>query len=158
MRIAGIDKNDAVNGEGVSVSIWFQGCPHHCFKCHNPETWDQDGGKEINRADLLEEIKKAIIKNGIVRNVSFLGGEPLAPYNVKDAIFLAQKIKEFSSKSKIYLWTGYTIEDFTEEMKEIYQYVDVIIDGKYIDNLRDITLPLRGSSNQRIIPISHNKR
>lgn len=157
MRIAGIDKNDAVNGEGISVSIWFQGCPHHCFKCHNPETWNQDGGKEINRADLLEEIKKAIIKNGIVRNVSFLGGEPLAPYNVKDAIFLAQKIKEFSSKSKIYLWTGYTIEDFTEEMKEIYQYVDVIIDGKYIDNLRDITLPLRGSPNQRIIPISHNK-
>lgn len=157
MRIAGIDKNDAVNGEGISVSVWFQGCPHHCFKCHNPETWNQDGGKEINRADLLEEIKKAIIKNGIVRNVSFLGGEPLAPYNVKDAIFLAQKIKEFSSKSKIYLWTGYTIEDFTEEMKEIYQYVDVIIDGKYIDNLRDITLPLRGSSNQRILPISHNK-
>ena len=157
MRIAGIDKNDAVNGEGVSVSIWFQGCPHHCFKCHNPKTWSQDGGKEISRADLLEEIKKAIIKNGIVRNVSFLGGEPLAPYNVKNAIFLAQKIKEFSSKSKIYLWTGYTIEDFTEEMKEIYQYVDVIIDGKYIDNLRDITLPLRGSSNQRIIPISHNK-
>lgn len=157
MRIAGIDKNDVVNGEGVSVSIWFQGCPHHCFKCHNPETWSQNGGKEISRADLLEEIKKAIIKNGIVRNVSFLGGEPLAPYNVKNAIFLAQKIKEFSSKSKIYLWTGYTIEDFTEEMKEIYQYVDVIIDGKYIDNLRDITLPLRGSSNQRIIPISHNK-
>ena len=68
IKIADIMTNDVVNGQGICTSVWLQGCPHHCFKCHNPETWSQDGGKEINRTDLLEEIKKAIIKNGIIRN------------------------------------------------------------------------------------------
>ena len=88
MRYAGLNKNDMINGKGVCVSVWLQGCPHKCSGCHNPETWDPQGGTEINRDVLIEKIKKAITANGIIRNVSILGGEPLAPYNIDDLFHL----------------------------------------------------------------------
>lgn len=154
MRYASINKNDAINGEGVCVSVWFQGCPHHCSGCHNPEQWDPNGGIEISKEELLNKIKSAITANGIIRNVSFLGGEPLAPYNVNNAIFLAKGIKEAFPNIKLFIWTGYTFENFTEEQKQTIPFTDVYIDGLYIESLRDITLHLRGSSNQRVIRIT----
>lgn len=150
MRYAGLNKNDMINGKGVCVSVWFQGCPHKCSGCHNPETWDPQGGTEINRDVLIEKIKKAITANGIIRNVSILGGEPLAPYNIDDLLYILKKIKEFSPTSFIYLWTGYVITNFDEKQKQVWDYVDLIVDGPYIEALRDITLPLRGSRNQTI--------
>ena len=151
MRYAGLNKNDMINGKGVCVSVWFQGCPHKCSGCHNPETWDPQGGTEINRDVLIEKIKKAITANGIIRNVSILGGEPLAPYNIDDLLYILKEIKEFSPTSLIYLWTGYIVENFDEKQKQVWDYVDLIVDGPYIEALRDITLPLRGSSNQTIV-------
>ena len=151
MRYAGLNKNDMINGKGVCVSVWFQGCPHKCSGCHNPETWDPQGGTEINRDVLIEKIKKAITANGIIRNVSILGGEPLAPYNIDDLLYILKEIKEFSPTSLIYLWTGYIVANFDEKQKQVWNYVDLIVDGPYIEALRDITLPLRGSSNQTIV-------
>ena len=151
MRYAGLNKNDMINGKGVCVSVWLQGCPHKCSGCHNPETWDPQGGTEINRDVLIEKIKKAITANGIIRNVSILGGEPLDPYNIDDLLYILKEIKEFSPTSLIYLWTGYIVANFDEKQKQVWDYVDLIVDGPYIEALRDITLPLRGSSNQTIV-------
>lgn len=84
VRYAGLNKNDFINGEGVSVSLWVQGCPHHCPGCHNSEQWSFEGGKYINNQLLIEEIFTALTENGIQRNFSVLGGEPLAPQNIND--------------------------------------------------------------------------
>lgn len=155
MRYAGLIENDFADGNGVCVSFWTQGCPHRCPECHNPQTWDFNGGEEVP-SDILDKIDAAIIANGIQRNFSILGGEPLC----KENIFLVQEIlehvKETFPQVKTYVWTGYVLEDLE---KSIYKFVvertlesiDVLIDGPYIAEQRDITLPLRGSRNQRIL-------
>ena len=94
MRIADLIKNDTVNGEGICVSLWVQGCPHHCKGCHNPEQWDFNGGEYKNNDILLEEIYNAISANGIQRNFSILGGEPLAPQNINDIYYILWKVKQ----------------------------------------------------------------
>ena len=154
MRYAGLIKNDIANGEGVCVSYWVQGCPHHCPGCHNPETWDFDGGLECPW-DLLKQIKEAICANGIQRNFSILGGEPLCPENIGHVNATVCYIRDMFPDIKIFLWTGYTLEElkeysFAREARAILDKIDVLIDGPYIEEQRDITLKLRGSSNQKI--------
>ena len=83
MHIAGIKENDIVDGEGVCVSVWFQGCPHQCLGCHNPETWSFNGGYEIEYEELEKQVLEAIKRNGIKRNLSLLGGEPLCEPNLE---------------------------------------------------------------------------
>lgn len=155
MRYAGIKENDIVDGEGVCVSFWTQGCPHHCEGCHNPETWSFDGGYEENDIQLLNKVITLINKNNVNRNLSILGGEPLCQENRKFVSKLINAARQNFPNIKIYLWTGYIIsEDFVnsdENLQYIYNNVDVIIDGPYIKDLRDIRLKLRGSSNQRIL-------
>lgn len=155
MRYAGIKENDIVDGEGVCVSFWTQGCPHRCEGCHNPETWSFDGGYEENDIQLLNKIIALINKNNVNRNLSILGGEPLCQENRKFVGKLINAARQNFPNIKIYLWTGYIIsEDFVnsdEDLQYIYNNVDVIIDGPYIKDLRDIRLKLRGSSNQRIL-------
>ena len=154
MKYAGIVENDVVNGEGVCVSFFMQGCPHRCKGCHNPETWNFDGGKEASLSEIIELVLNAIDANGIQRNLSILGGEPLAPRNQYPLSVLLWQVKKTFPSIKIYLWTGYTLEEFKEmcSMSEnILQYIDVLIDGRYIEEERDITLKLRGSKNQRIL-------
>lgn len=150
MRIAGINKNDVVNGEGVCVALFTQGCPHHCKGCFNPETWDYDGGKEVFIYDLISEIETAIAANDIPRNFSVLGGEPLIERNLEELKILLSTIKKDFPHITIFLWTGFTIEELTSAQKEVTQYIDVLIDGQYNEKLRDVSLHLRGSSNQRI--------
>lgn len=155
MKYAGITKNDIANGPGIRVSFWVQGCPHKCYNCQNPETWDFNGGKEFTNKT-LQEIKEAISANGIQRNLSVLGGEPLCPENQFLTALVIKEIKEIYPSISIYLWTGYTIEELTS-LRKIQNHLDyilnninVLIDGKYENDKRDITLELRGSSNQRI--------
>ena len=155
MKYAGIIKNDIANGPGIRVSFWVQGCPHKCYNCQNPETWNFDGGKEFT-AETLQEIKDALTANGIQRNLSILGGEPLCQENLFLTMLVIKEIKEQFPNINIYLWTGYTIEELKDKcshphMNYILNNIDVLIDGKYIESQRDITLPLRGSSNQKII-------
>ena len=154
MRIAGLVKNDIVDSDdGIAVALYFQGCPHHCKGCHNPETWDFNGGMEIDREELIKTVMDSLTENGIKRNLSILGGEPLAPQNIDNTIYILSKIREQFKDIKILLWTGYSFKDIKKDkqQKKILKLVNKIIDGKYIETLRDTTLKLRGSSNQNII-------
>ena len=152
LRIAALNKNDFINGEGVSVSLWMQGCPHHCKGCHNPEQWDFNGGKSIEIENLLNEIYEAITANNIQRNFSILGGEPLAQRNIENTLEILAKIKQKFPTIKTYVWTGYTIEELLSLYdKNIFNDIDILIDGRFILEERDITLKLRGSRNQRIL-------
>ncbi len=144
-----------VNGEGVNVSFWTQGCPHRCPGCHNPETWDFNGGREKDVEDIINEIVESISANGIQRNFSVLGGEPLCEENMINVLYIIQSIKRKFPTIKIYLWTGYTLEELKKEYYNTLdiklQNIDVLITGRYIQEERDITLPLRGSRNQKVL-------
>ena len=156
MRFSKIKDNDIANGEGIVMSLWTQGCPHHCKGCFNLETWDFDSGKEFKEED-KEYILQNIDKNNIKRNLSILGGEPLCNQNIQGVISLCKAFKEKYPEKIIYVWTGYVLEEFDDTQKKILDYIDVLIDGKFeIDN-KDLSLKLRGSTNQRIIDINNIK-
>lgn len=153
-RYAKIMTNDIVDGTDVCVSLWMQGCPIKCQGCHNSSIWDFNGGYEIP-TDIRGHIIKAICANGIIRNFSVLGGEPLCQENVKDVDDIISGVRIAYPEIKIFLWTGYTLEQLKEQKNKhidnILSNIDVLIDGPYIESLRDITLELRGSANQRIL-------
>lgn len=157
MRYAGIKENDIVDGEGVCVSFWVQGCCHRCGGCHNPDTWDLDGGLELPNT-YIDDIIELLSKNGIHRNLSILGGEPCLPSNVSIVLPLLKKVRTALHSVKIYLWSGYTYEQLLgrEDTKELLQYIDVLIDGRFELAHRDITLKFRGSPNQRVIDVKHS--
>lgn len=153
MRYAAIKENDIANGPGVNVSFWVQGCKNHCKDCQNPETWSFTGGKEFTK-DTLNNLFKALKANGINRNLSILGGEPLCPENIPITKYIVQQVKEKYPEIKIYLWSGYYYDKLVknkEIKEEIFPYLDILVDGPYINSQRDITLKWRGSRNQNII-------
>lgn len=156
MKYATIKDNDIANGPGVGVSVFLQGCERHCEGCFNPETWDFEGGQEFTQ-DTLKHIINALTTNGIKRHLSILGGEPLHPNNLFLTQLIISSVKQELPETKIYIWTGYTIEELRKSTSKALQYIlstaDVLIDGPYIEAERDITLPMRGSRNQRIIPL-----
>lgn len=158
MKYAGINKNDFAAAPGVSVSFFTQGCPHRCHGCQNPETWDFDGGKEFT-PQILDEIVEALTANGITRSFCLMGGEPLCEENLELAFLVISQIREKVPETKIYIWTGFIYEDLlkksSSKLQKILEMTDVLVDGPYIEELRDITLPLRGSSNQRIINLTN---
>lgn len=153
MRYAAIKENDIANGPGVNVSFWVQGCKNHCKDCQNPETWSFTGGKEFTK-DTLSNLFKALKANGINRNLSILGGEPLCPENIPITKYIIQQVKEKYPETKIYLWSGYYYDELAknkEIKEEIFPYLDILVDGPYINSQKDITLKWRGSRNQNII-------
>lgn len=156
MRYADVIWNDIAAGDGLCVSFYTQGCPHHCPGCHNPETWDFEGGKEFP-STLLDELIIRLNAQGINRPLCILGGEPLCNENLFLTNLLVSTVREKSPHTKILIWTGYTYEELEKNgsphMKNILANVNTIIDGLYIQEERDITLKMRGSRNQRIIDI-----
>lgn len=153
MRYAGIIKNDFSAAPGTSVTFFTQGCPHRCEGCHNPETWDFEGGEEVTHDTILEVIE-AITANGLHRNLCIMGGEPLCPENQFLTNLIINSVKEKLPDTKIYLWTGYCLEDLdmtNNRIKSILEQVDCLIDGPYDKTKRDVSLFMRGSSNQRIL-------
>lgn len=153
MRYAGIIKNDFSAAPGTSVTFFTQGCPHRCEGCHNPETWDFEGGEEVTH-DTILEIIEAITANGLHRNLCIMGGEPLCPENQFLTNLIINSVKEKLPDTKIYLWTGYYLEDLdmsNNRIKSILEQVDCLIDGPYDKTKRDVSLFMRGSSNQRIL-------
>ena len=156
MKFAGLIKNDIAAAPGNCVTFFSQGCPHKCLGCHNPETWDFEGGEEFTN-QILEEILEAITANGIQRNFCVMGGEPLAEENEFLTYLVIHNVKEKFPNIKIYLWTGYTYEELQTanryRIEQILSEIDYLIDGPYIQELRNTTLPMRGSSNQRIIKL-----
>lgn len=161
MKYAGINKNDFAAAPGVSVTFFTQGCPHRCKGCHNPETWDFDGGKDFT-PQVLDEIVAALTANGINRSFCLMGGEPLCDENLELAALVLSYVREKVPGTKIYIWTGFIYENLLKkqspELQKILGMTDVLVDGPYIEELRDITLPLRGSSNQRIINLTNTEK
>ena len=153
MKYAGLNYNDVVNGQGVCVSFWTQGCPHHCKGCFNPETWSFSGGYELP-SDIKGQIVKAISNNGIQRNFSILGGEPLCPENQKMVLEILNAVRAAYPNIKIFLWTGYEFSDLINTdnsvVSSILEKIDVLIDGPFQEENKDLTLALRGSANQSI--------
>lgn len=152
MRYSGLIINDFVNGEGVCTSLFLQGCPFHCEGCHNPETWDFNGGIEIEEEELINKVINALNTNNIDRNLSILGGEPLCAQNLDFTTKISQRVKILFPNKKIYIWTGFEFTQLLNNPKAqtILELADVLITGQFILSQRDITLPLRGSSNQEI--------
>ena len=163
---------DISNGEHIGVSLFVQGCRFCCKGCFNKETWDFNGGKEWTQE--IEDKFFDLMDRPYIKRVSILGGEPLAKENVSAVLDLIQKIKSKYPEKNIWLYTGHTFEELCEMYCEerIYnyftdnvdkhillknlQYVDVLVDGRYIDELRDLTLKFRGSSNQRVINVQES--
>lgn len=160
MKYANIIKNDIVNGENICVSFWVQGCNLHCPGCQNSSIWDFNGGKEFT-PQVMTEILQAISANGITRNFSILGGEPLCDENIFLTTLVIQEVRKVYPNINIYLWTGYTYEDLIKKndphLTYILDNINYLIDGPFIQEQRDITLKLRGSRNQRIIEMSKEK-
>lgn len=160
MRYSGLIRNDLAAAPGISVTFFTQGCPHRCKGCHNPETWSFEGGKEFT-PKVLNEIYEALQANGIERSFSIMGGEPMCEENLFLTCMVLQNVRLRYPDVKVYLWTGYYYEELLKKsdpkIKLILDMVDVLIDGPYIEARRDITLQMRGSSNQSIIDLKEKR-
>ena len=151
IRIAGYVDDSIVDGPGIRFTIFTQGCAHHCFNCHNPETWAFDKGKDVDIDELISKIKR----NPLLQGITLSGGDPL--YQVNACLELVKKIKELNSDLDIIIYTGFTFEELANnfnknnDLLSLLKLSDILIDGKYEYSLRDLTLRFRGSSNQRVI-------
>ena len=150
MRYNKIRKMDISNGPGIRVSVFFQGCHFHCKGCFNPDTWDFNGGKEFND-EVINHILD-LCSSDVISGLSILGGEPLNPKNIDGVTKLAKSFKEKYPKKTIWLWSGYLFDEYTHD-KEIVNYLDVNIDGRFQIDLLDLNLKYKGSSNQRVIDV-----
>ena len=161
MKYSGLILNDFTAAPGVSVSFFVQGCPFKCKGCHNPEAWDFEGGLEFTN-NTLNQIITGLTANGIKRNLAIMGGEPLCQENLFLTVLVINEVKRQLPDTKIYIWTGYLYEDLLNDnnvrIQSILNSIDCLIDGPYIEELRDTTLSMRGSSNQRIIKLKGGKK
>jgi len=162
MRYAGIIYDDTAAAPGLCLSFYTQGCDFHCPGCHNPETWDFEGGLEFT-SETMDHILEGIKKNGITRNFAVLGGEPLNPKNQFLTAMVVKTVRQTFPQIKIWIWTGYEMNQLIEYGKTqphlnlILRSVDTIIAGPFEQDKRDISLPYRGSSNQSIWTLDHEK-
>jgi len=153
MRYSKIRKMDISNGKGVRVSIFMQGCTFNCKNCFNPETHDFNGGEEFTDETIDRIIE--LCDNSSIDGLSILGGEPMHPNNIEGTTKLAKKFKETFPNKNIWAWSGFKYDDYLKD-KEIVNYLDVLIDGQYIDELRNPKLKWKGSSNQRVIDVQES--
>ena len=153
MRYNLIRKMDISNGPGVRVSIFMQGCTFHCKNCFNPETHDFMGGEEFTE-DTIDQVLK-LCENANIEGLSILGGEPMHPMNIEGTTELAKKFKEKFPNKNLWVWTGFLF-DRDLQNKEVLKYIDVLVDGQYVDELRDPRLKYNGSSNQRVIDVQNS--
>ncbi len=152
MKLCGIEMDSIVDGPGIRMTIFFQGCPHHCEGCHNPETWDYD-------AECLDmsvrEVLELFDNDTILAGITLSGGEPLSHRNFNEIFELVKEIKK--RNKNIWIYTGYTIEKVLEKYPilrtDLLPYVDVIVDGPFVLKERDLLLDFKGSRNQRLIDI-----
>lgn len=153
MNYGRIKKNDIANGPGVRVSLFVSGCRNHCPGCFNPETWDFNFGEPFTKKTEKEIIKA--LRPSWIQGLSILGGDPMEPENQRTLLPLLKRIKVMLSDKDVWLYTGYTYEQIRDA--EILKWIDVLVDGPFIEAEKDITLTFRGSRNQRIIPLKKGK-
>ena len=149
MKYLKISNFDTANGLGIGNVLWVSGCSHHCPQCHNPQTWDKNAGEEFTEEvldNLLDKLKRPFIKR-----LTLSGGDPLFLGNRDEITNVVRKVKKNFPNIKIWCYTGY----LWEEVKDLpcMDYIDVLVDGEFKIDLKDITLPFCGSSNQRVIDV-----
>lgn len=140
---------DIADGPGVRVSIFMQGCSFNCKNCFNPETHNFSGGKEFTEETINHIID--LCNNENIEGLSILGGEPMHPLNIDGTLKLAKMFKKTYPEKNIWAWTGFLFENLKE--KEVMKYIDVLVDGQYVDELHNPTLKWKGSSNQRVVDV-----
>ncbi|MCD8208458.1 MAG: anaerobic ribonucleoside-triphosphate reductase activating protein [Bacteroidales bacterium] len=140
---------DTNNGDGCRATLWVSGCDHHCEGCHNPETWDKDGGIEFTEAS-YQALKK-VLEIPYIKGLTLSGGDPLFANNYWTVLNIARRVKEDFPDKDIWLYTGYYMEQIQHgDIRDILDYVDVVVDGPFIKKERNTTLRFRGSNNQSI--------
>ncbi len=149
MRYHNITHDDMLNGEGLRVVLWVSGCEHHCHNCQNPITWDINGGLLFDE-DAERELFESLAP-GYIEGLTLSGGDPLHRQNRDEITRIAKKVKEKFPSKNIWLYTGYLWEQISN--LDIINYVDVVVDGKFVEELKDNLLHWKGSSNQRIIDV-----
>lgn len=151
MKYLSLTGPDIENGLGCRITLWVPGCSHHCEGCHNPESWDWNQGKSIDFETIIRELD-----NPVIQGLTISGGDPFFYTNQDDVYELVKYVKQRLPEKDIWIYTGDTWEDImkTKNLRyEILRYIDVLVDGPFKLALRDITLPFKGSSNQRIIDV-----
>ena len=151
MRYNKIRKMDISDGPGVRVSIFMQGCTFKCKNCFNPETHDFKGGTEFTDETIDKVLSLA--EPDHIKGLSVLGGEPMHPVNIDGTMRLVKAFKEKYPNKSVWVWSGFLYDDIIERNKEIFNYIDVLVDGQYDDSLHNPTLKWKGSSNQRVIDV-----
>ncbi len=149
MRYHNITTDDMLNGDGLRTVLWVSGCNHHCEGCHNPITWDINGGIPFDEDAENELFEK--ISPDYISGITFSGGDPLHPENRNEITRLAKKVREMFPKKSIWLYTGYTFDEIKD--LEIVNYLDVVVDGQFRKDLFDEKLHWKGSANQRVIDV-----
>ena len=154
MRFHNITKDDMLNGDGLRVVLWVAGCEHQCKNCQNPITWDKNDGLEIAE-DTIKELCIELDKD-YVSGLTLSGGDPLATFNRDETTRIVKRIREeYGDTKSIWVYTGYNYEEIEE--LEIMEYIDVLVDGKFVESLKDVNTPWKGSTNQRVIDIKKTR-
>lgn len=163
MHYAEVKYFDVANGPGIRVSLFVSGCPHACPGCFNEIAWNYEYGEKYTE-EVEEKILKAVSKAEI-QGLSLLGGEPLYPANLRALLPLLRKLRERLPKKDIWCYSGYTYEELLsregeekKELEELFSYLTVLVDGRFIESEKDITLLFRGSKNQRLILVEESRR
>lgn len=149
MRYHNITTDDMLNGDGLRTVLWVAGCTHRCEGCHNPITWDIDGGVAFDEAAERELFEKIAPEH--ISGLTFSGGDPLHPRNCEEVTRLARKCRELFPEKTIWLYTGFLWEEISE--LDIVPLLDVVVDGEFVKSLFDARLHWKGSGNQRVIDV-----
>ena len=152
MQVSGVIMDSIVDGSGIRMTIFFQGCPHHCEGCHNPETWDYN--KEVNEMS-VQDVLDLLDSDSILSGITLSGGEPFSRRNFEELKILLPEVKK--RKKNVWAYTGYTMDEllktFPDIKDDILSYIDVIVDGPFILAERNLLCRFRGSNNQRLIDV-----
>lgn len=150
MNYQTIIKDDLINGEGVRCSLFVSGCSHCCAKCFNEKAWDYRSGQEFSTETI--DIILAELSKPYISGLSLLGGDPLMKKNIETILELCKIVKDTYPNKTIWCWSGYTLEEIMDNhASPILEYIDVLVDGKFIEAEKNLKLPFRGSNNQRIL-------
>lgn len=149
MRYHNITKDDMLNGDGLRVVLWVAGCEHHCTGCQNPVTWDPEGGLEMTTSELMEIAEQ--LSKDYISGITFSGGDPLHPANRDEIHQIAKWCKIKYPTKTIWCYTGYLFEKVKK--LQVMQYIDVLVDGRFVQELADVKYKWAGSTNQRVIDV-----